>query len=62
MPTCLILAAGGAFMPAFSIYDPAGNLVRSPWAGDVASWGFAAGSTGTYTVVVYDVSSGAAAQ
>jgi hypothetical protein len=52
---------GGALWPEFRICGPAGNLVTWAAGADVASASFQAPSNGTYTVVVYDVSSGFAA-
>ena len=50
--------AGGALWPEVNVYGPAGNLVTWTNGQNVASVFFAAPSAGTYTVVVYDVSSG----
>lgn len=52
--------AGGPLWMGFSVYGPAGNLMINASGAEVASWGFSAPSTGTYTVVVYDVSTGLA--
>jgi hypothetical protein len=44
------------------VYDPTGAVVVSQaYGGDVASYALTAQKGGTYTVVVYDVSSGSAA-
>jgi hypothetical protein len=51
--------AGGTFTPAFIVYDPTGAVVvDGAYGANVASDFFAAQKTGTYTVVVYDDSSG----
>jgi len=47
-----------AMVPAFTIYGPAGGVVTNVVSGSVASFSFAAAVAGTYTVVVYDWSSG----
>jgi hypothetical protein len=52
--------AGSAFVPALSIYDPMGAHIASTYSADVAYYSFSAGATGTYTVIAYDWSSGAA--
>ena len=52
--------AGGAFVPAFNIYDSTGKFVNWTSGANVASLDFTAPSTGTYTLVVYDSSSGLA--
>jgi hypothetical protein len=52
--------AGGALGPRLTIYGPAGNLVTWAQGTNVAGQAFAAPSTGTYTVVVDDASSGLA--
>jgi hypothetical protein len=52
--------AGSAFTPWFTVYGPAGNVVTSARGTDVAGRDFAAPSTGTYTVVVYDSTAGLA--
>ena len=53
---------GGSLFPAFYVYDPTGAVVLNYASNDdVASMFFAAPMSGTYTVVVYDVSSGDAA-
>jgi hypothetical protein len=52
--------AGGAFVPAMSVYDPSGALVTFTYSADVANASVTAQKNGTYTVVVYDWSSGAA--
>ena len=58
----LVDTAGGSLVPAFSIYDPTGADVVSPaYGNDVASYFFQAPKSGTYTVVVYDDSTGYAA-
>jgi hypothetical protein len=49
----------GSMMPGLNVYDPAGASVVSDANGqDVTSTEFTTATTGTYTVVVYDVSSG----
>jgi large repetitive protein len=53
--------AGSTFTPWFTVYGPAGNAVTWAWGYDVAGRSFAAPSTGAYTVVLYDHSSGLAA-
>jgi hypothetical protein len=53
--------AGGALTPGLTIYGPAGNAVTWTAGVNVAGESFAAPSTGTYTVVIYDASSGMAA-
>jgi hypothetical protein len=54
--------AGGALIPAFNVYDPAGAIIINGMLGDdVASAGFAAPGTGIYTVIIYDRSVGHAA-
>lgn len=53
--------AGGAFVPELNLYDAAGKLVNWARASDVASLDLAAPSTGTYTLVVFDSSTGFAA-
>jgi len=52
--------AGGALTPAFYVYGPAGNLISSASGANVAGEALPAPSTGTYTVVVFDWSSGLA--
>jgi hypothetical protein len=52
--------AGGALVPTFKLYDAAGQFVNWARANDVAGLDLAAPSTGTYTLVVYDSSSGLA--
>jgi hypothetical protein len=57
----LVDVAGGALMPGLTVYGPTGSLVDWHWSANVAGVAFAALSTGTYTVVVHDQSSGLAA-
>jgi hypothetical protein len=52
--------AGGAFVPALAVYNPAGGLVSAVYGVEVANTSFAAVTTGTYTVVAYDWSTGVA--
>ena len=52
--------AGGALVPAISVYNPSGGLTASTSNGEVAYTSFSAGMTGTYTVVVYDWSTNVA--
>jgi hypothetical protein len=54
----LVDAAGGTLVPAFAVYGPTGTAVTSASSANVASASFAAGASGTYTVVVYDLSTG----
>jgi hypothetical protein len=57
----LVDTAGGAFWPGFEVYDPSGTRVVNPVsATDVAATSFYAPASGTYTVVVYDKSTGSA--
>ena len=50
---------GGSLVPAFIVYDPTGTVVvNGANGGNVASFFLAAQKSGTYTVVVYDDSSG----
>jgi hypothetical protein len=51
----------GAMVPLVALYDPAGKLVDYNYSGTVATLSKTAPSTGTYTVLVYDGSSGSAA-
>jgi hypothetical protein len=53
--------AGGALWPEVVIYGPTGSQVSWGAGPDVASAMLVAPSTGTYTAVVFDISSGAAA-
>ena len=54
--------AGGAFDPNFDIYDPSGaRAVNTGFGLDVAAAAFRAATSGTYTVVVSDGSTGFAA-
>jgi len=57
----LVDVEGGPLTPAFTIYGPSGAAVISASSANVASASFSAAVTGTYTVVVYDVSSGLSA-
>jgi hypothetical protein len=50
--------AGGTFTPAMAVYDPSGAVVDTTYGAVVAGTSFKAAATGTYTVVVYDYSSG----
>jgi hypothetical protein len=50
--------ANGALVPGIAVYGPTGSGVTSTSGSSVAGLGFAAPVTGTYTVLVYDVSSG----
>lgn len=43
-----------AFVPGFTVYDPAGNSLTRAWSQNVAGTSFQAPTTGTYTVRVYD--------
>ena len=52
--------AGGPLLPAFSVYDPAGSLVSQAVGEDVAGLAFTTQKSGTFTVVVYDASTGLA--
>jgi hypothetical protein len=56
----LVDVAGGPLTPAFTVYGPAGAVVTSASSAGVANGSFVAAATGTYTIVVYDVSSGLA--
>lgn len=54
--------ASGALTPAFNIYDPTGTpIVNGAVGANVASYAITTQKTGTYTIVVYDASSGDAA-
>jgi hypothetical protein len=48
----------GSFIPTVAIYNPTGGLVSSALGTNVAAAGFSAATTGTYTVLIYDSSSG----
>jgi trimeric autotransporter adhesin len=48
----------GSFVPTVAIYNPTGGLVSSALGTNVAAAGFSAATTGTYTVLIYDSSSG----
>jgi len=50
--------SGGSFVPAVAVYDPTGALVNSNYGQSAAGFSFTASATGTYTVVVFDYSSG----
>jgi len=57
----LVDVAGGPLVPAFTVYGPSGAVVTATSSANVVNASFAAGATGTYTLVVYDVSSGLSA-
>jgi hypothetical protein len=48
----------GSFVPTLAVYDPAGARIDFQYGASVAASAFSAPSTGTYTVVVSDYSSG----
>ncbi len=50
----LVDTRGTAFYPRLDITGPGGTVIDSGWGPDVASAGFAAPATGTYTVVASD--------
>src|SRR5258706_365055 len=52
--------AGGSLWPGFTVYGPAGNVVTWGSGVDVASASFQARSSGTYTMGIYDLSTGLA--
>ncbi|HTQ06135.1 MAG TPA: IPT/TIG domain-containing protein [Polyangiaceae bacterium] len=49
-----------SFIPELAVYDPTGKLVNYNDNYDVAAYGFNAAVSGTYTVMVFDASSGSA--
>jgi hypothetical protein len=53
--------AAGPLVPAIWVYDPTGAVEVDAYANDVASVAFTALKSGTYTVVVADLSNGLAA-
>ncbi|HET7505875.1 MAG TPA: hypothetical protein VFK02_32875, partial [Kofleriaceae bacterium] len=54
----LVDIAGGSLTPALTVYGPTGTTVTSASSANVANASFSASATGTYTVVIYDVSAG----
>ncbi len=53
--------SAGPLLPAFNVYDPSGAVVARAENTDVAATNFTTQASGTFTVVVYDASNGAAA-
>jgi hypothetical protein len=45
----------GSLSPAIAVYDPSGTAIGSNWNDDVAGLAFVAGATGSYTLIVSDI-------